>query len=694
MGRKLGYAAAIAAGLLAATAWAAAARNPCTPDYGTWGLRFTTCNNPDQELPAGTEENACRGLYTQGYWSQSTEAAGQHRDAEEALIRNGLITAGWLVGTNTVGPTSWEFEADTELIPMEWGYEAPATLAQTIADYVTHIDNLDAALAAIGADLAISQAKADAEETLGILKAMRMGGHHASYDEDETHPNHEPVPYWVDHPGAAPPSFDPAVPSDKGTLTPQPEHLAGTVGHFTPTPPWDPTLTPALEILQCDGWSATKIQGLVRQYSDHGISCPTISGWTYTDRTNSTGRCNYRQPRPPVWVPPVWNPPLPNPPPNPLPPPTTPGYWQSRPDRTRAEPWDCRSQTFPTSIGLHSHSPQIPSGTRTYDHGRGRYTCEYEWDVGSSLRDFSSQLAGFGVNLSTSSKPANTVGTATGTGTGHQATPPTGWAVRWVEGAAAQWMPGPCGNKPCWPTFAPDVRMSPRLDQLLVGTPTWVWFDNVQRSCLPNADPPPNPQPPPPPAARDCYDLTRLDPGPPPRVVSTWEAWPVDETDPNTWRHQPLRTQAGTIWRAVFPQKVSIQLTPTTAGAPVRPPYVCWTDDHSRTVAAGEWAPGHRPILSDPARPGLIGPLGTTYGPLNPGVGDCTFTHDVAGPHTATITIHWIGKEGWSFPGNPLTWWNPDDPASPLLSTPPDPPAPTVQTVNVVFHELHTIPDA
>ena len=34
-GHKLGYAAAIAGGLLLATAWAAAAQNPCTPDYGS-----------------------------------------------------------------------------------------------------------------------------------------------------------------------------------------------------------------------------------------------------------------------------------------------------------------------------------------------------------------------------------------------------------------------------------------------------------------------------------------------------------------------------------------------------------------------------------------------------------------------------------------------------------------------------------
>ena len=77
-------------------------------------------------------------------------------------------------------------------------------------------------------------------------------------------------------------------------------------------------------------------------------------------------------------------------------------------------------------------------------------------------------------------------------------------------------------------------------------------------------------------------------------------------------------------------------------------------------------------------------PLASPNGPLNPGAGDCTFVHTTAGEHTATVTIHWIGKEADSSPAGALVWQDP-----PATEEPP----PTVQgPVTVVFHELHVIP--
>lgn len=53
-GRKLGYAAAIAFGLLAATAWAVAAQTGCAPIYSALGLHFTLgCDEPGPPSPHG-----------------------------------------------------------------------------------------------------------------------------------------------------------------------------------------------------------------------------------------------------------------------------------------------------------------------------------------------------------------------------------------------------------------------------------------------------------------------------------------------------------------------------------------------------------------------------------------------------------------------------------------------------------------
>lgn len=171
-------------------------------------------------------------------------------------------------------------------------------------------------------------------------------------------------------------------------------------------------------------------------------------------------------------------------------------------------------------------------------------------------------------------------------------------------------------------------------DQLLVGTPTWVWMNNVSESCLPTASPPP--------PGTDC---DRSQPG-------LWETWPTSQTDPNLWRHSQLTVEAGSIWRAAFPEKVSIELTPTDGGATFT--YECWTDDHGRSVADGQWAPGRRPTLDAGSKP-----LATPNGPLNPAAGDCTFVHTFAGEYKATIRIHWIGKEGHSSPQQDLAWQNP-----------------------------------
>ena len=133
-------------------------------------------------------------------------------------------------------------------------------------------------------------------------------------------------------------------------------------------------------------------------------------------------------------------------------------------------------------------------------------------------------------------------------------------------------------------------RMSPRLDQLLVGTPVWVWMNNVSRSCLPDASPPPNP---------DC-DKSQ---------AHLFEYWPTNQA-----------VEAGSVWRAAFPEKVTIELTPTGGGATST--YECWTDQTLHGVA-GEHAPGRRPTSDAGSMP-----LATPNGPLNPGAGDCTFVAD------------------------------------------------------------------
>ena len=644
-GRKLGYAAAIAGGLLLATAWAVAAQSPCVPSFTSGrGLTFSNCDDPDQPIAQPSAVTACENLYTVGYWSDPSRAAGQHRDDEADRIRDGLRNGRWSGGT--VGAIQWKFEADTETVDTPWGYEDPATITQTIATLTALVDNVQAALHVSGADLGMSYVRAQAEAALDILDDLQAGGHQVPYYVD--------LPYWVDHIGKKPASFDPNVPTYQDHLKPRPEHLAADVGHFLDTPDWNPTLRPGLEILKCDGWSATPLTGTATKYDNTGIYCSPVGGWTHTGRNYNTGECTYTE-----WIPghrkPYW-----------------PFEWVPGYDADRSQNWTCKTLPQEIEVGTPPNedtASRTLSGDNRRNPSTGRYSCRYRYPL-RSVNNFSSQLGGFGVNLAGSSKPANTVGTDIRTDTSTRPTTPTGWAVRWVEVAAPDWPPGCDGFKPCWATFTPDVRMSPRLDQLLVGTPTWVWMDNVRVSCLPNALPPP-PGPPVVPV-QDC-DLSQY---------GLWQAWPTDETDPNIWRHTQHTVEAGTIWRAVFPQKISIELTPVGGGATST--YECWTDDKDehgvpRPVADGAWAPGRRPTLDAGSMP-----LATPNGPLNPGAGDCTFVHTTAGEHTATITIHWIGKEGYTSPQGTNLWLDP--PAG-------EEPGVTVQTsVTVVFHELHVIP--
>ena len=668
-GRKLGYAAAIAGGLLLAGAWAAAAQNPCTPVFGDWGLVFTNCVTLDQPLPDRTAaETACNNLYTQGYWSQPTEEAGQHEQREADLIRAGLRRGDW--DTGVVGGIDWQFDAATETVETPWGYEDPAIIGQSIATLDTLITNLTVVLTVVSSDPAMVTLLQESRTNRDLLDDLADTGVPGS----ARIPYYANLPDWVDKNPAGSPAFDPADPVYQASLTPQPSSLSTDVGHFTDRPPrWDPTLTPALEILKCQGWSATRIIKSPTKFDNAGIKCPDLRGdppWELTDNPIDyiSGTCRYER-TVEDWVL------LPKPPPH--------NWVLEDVEETTREEWTCKPLEQSISIGTDPDPPEISETLPGYRRERSRnvWSCEYTFPQ-SLLQNFSSQLEQFNVDLPNSSKPAVTIGHDILDDTFGMPTTPVGWAVRWIEHAPPGWDENDdplCvpRTKPCWPTFTPDVRMSPRLDTLLVGTPTWVWMDNVRESCLPFAEPEA--------PAPDCE-----------RSRAVWEAWPRDEGDPNMWRHEQLHTQAGNIWRAVFPQKISIELTPTTPGAPVRPPYECWTAAHGRTVAAGKWAPGQRPFESHPGGPGQparTGPLATPLGPLNPGVGDCTFVHDVAGPHTATITIHWIGKEGDSSPplpgtpGRELVW---DDP--PAGQEPPN----TVQTVPVpvVFHELHTIPGA
>ena len=388
------------------------------------------------------------------------------------------------------------------------------------------------------------------------------------------------------------------------------------------------------------------------KYDDAGIHCRNRSPWDFRYEDHSTGECVYRD-----WISGgMVSPPFPP-------------RWQSGDWDYERWDWTCNRLEQTIEIDGEPIRRRL-SGYRAQDGSD--FSCRYTFPR-SVLNNFSSQLDQFDVDLGTSLKPAVTVGhdifdpLALSRGA-----TPIGWAVRWTLHTPAQWPPG-CTrlgpahrHKPCWPTFDPDVRMSPRLDTLTVGTPVWVWLNNVRKSCLPAALPtPPSP---------DCGQVQ----------PNVWETWPRDEADPNTWRHEKLQTPGtpGTFSRAVFPQKVSI----TLVGGGGSFTYECWTDDHVGPVDPGEWAPGQRPFSSHPGGPGQLartGPLATPTGPLNPGVGDCTFRHHVAGPHTATVTIHWIGKEGPSWPDNSVTWGDPPVGQEPL---------PTSQTVTVVFYEMHTIP--
>ena len=593
-GRKLGYAAALAGGLLAATAWAAAAQNLCVSSFGLSGLTFPSgCDNPDDAL-AIPAETACNNLYTQGYWSNPALAggAGEHEQHEANLIRAGLRRDDW--STGVVGGINWEFDADTETVKTPWGYQDPAMLAQTIADYNTLITNVQAALITLGADLALADVRDNAAATRDTLDDLQAGGHQVPYYVD--------LPYWVDHRRATPPSFDPNLPAYQATLDPLPETLTADVGYFTATPPWNPTLIPALEILKCEGWSATDFTASPVKYDDAGIVCPTPSsgtGWSSGSPRYSSGTCYYSKPA---------------------------RYWRDPPGRyvyytaSTTELWQCNALSQTIEID-GTDIRRTLSGSRAYNHSTGDFSCRYTFPR-SVLNNFSSQLDQFDVDLGTSSQPpvSVTIGHDITADTFRMATTPIGWAVRWIEHTRPRWplgctRLGPAHQyKPCWDTFDPDVRMAPRLDQLTVGTPTWVWLNDVSASCLPDALPtPPSP---------DCNNAAQ---------ASVWEAWPRDEADPNMWRravHPPRRAPwdaPGAFWRAAFPQKVSIKLTHNTTG--VSHTYECWTDptyQPGRSLlsgGAGEWAPGQRPFSSDPDRPALTGPLATTYGPLNPGVG-------------------------------------------------------------------------
>ena len=570
-------------------------------------------------------------MYTQGFWSQPTEAAGAHEIREAAAIRTGLSRHAWST-SGVVGDIDWEFDAATETVETPWGYEDPKTIGQSIATLDTLISNVIVAQTVIGGGGGLAPLRRQYEEARDILDQVQAGGTMRS-------PYYADLPHWVDKPGAMPPAFDPNVPTYQLRLDPQPRWLTAQVGHFFVSPAWNPTLTPGLEILKCEGRSATEIRSSPTTFDNNGISCPSPSGWTYTGRSLTAGTCSYTRRVPGCWV-------YVSPPDH-----RAPRYWVDGRDRSTTRNWSCDPLNKTIEIGSDTVSRTLP-GVKVLGSG-----CRYTFPR-SRLNNYSLLMDEIDVDPSLSS---STVGHDITDNTFSRSTTPTGWGVRWVEHTPPQWTPGPCGNKPCWPTFVPDVRMSPRLDQLLVGTPVWVWMNNVSRSCLPAASPSP--------PGSDC-DLSQ---------PSLWQAWPALEADPNRWRHERLRTQAGNIWRAAFPQKVSIELTPTGGGATST--YECWTDGALHSAAVGEWAPGQRPTLDAGSMP-----LATPTGPLNPGVGDCVFVHTSAGPPTATVRIHWIGKVGNSSPRGNLVWQDPD----PLLGDVP--PAPTSQTMPVVFYELHTIP--
>ena len=621
-GRKLGYAAAIAGGLLLGAAWAASAQqtNPCIAIYDITGLSFSNCVDPPAPIAVTAAETACNNLYTQGYWSLSTATggAGQFRDQERARILAGLRADGWST-SGVVGSIEWKFEADTETVATDWGYEPAATINHEIATLTSYIYNLNIVLTVLPGDASMVAERQESMERLDVLNDIEGGS-------TTRVPYYADLPDWVDRNSPVPPSFDPNNAAYRGALDPTPRRLSANVGHFTVIPQWNPTLQPALEILKCEGWSATNIVGSPSTFDSAGILC-SLSGWTHTSTDHSNGRCNYRQARDPVWVPDRWVPPLPNPPPDPRPPPTHPGHY--RPPvpryRTTSRDWACSSRT--QSITVHGRTIDRWLGGSRAQNGVV-WSCRYTYPA-SAIRNYSSQLSGFGVNLATSSKPANTVGTDVNTYTYNQATAPPGWAVRWVEGTAPQWDPGPCGNKPCWLTLTPEVGMSPRPDQLPVGTPVWIWMNHVEDSCLPDALP----------AHSDC-PTGRL-----------WEEWPTDKVNTGTWRLDRLDTQSGNAHRAVFPEKISIDLAPTTPGG-VAATYECLTGG-----AAGARAPGLRPYRDLSGTPG---PLATPLGPLNPEPDACTFTHGYAGAYMVTVTIQWSGMEGLSWPGQDIVWTPPN----------------------------------
>ena len=636
-GHKLGYAAAVAGGLLLAAAWAVAAQGVCAPVYDSLGLSFANCVNPDRAIASrSVAENTCNNMYTQGFWSQTTEAAGAHEIREAAAIRDGLSDDDWST-SGVVGGIVWEFDAATETVPTPWGYEDPKTIGQSIATLDTVIIELGNVIAIQGGSPTLVPRLLQSMDARDVLAQIQAGG-------SVRVPYYEDLPDWVDKPGAAPPSFDPNVPTYIAILDPLPEYLGNDVGHFTPSPEWDPTLTPGLEILKCEGRSATDIVASPTKFDDGGISCPPPTGtWSSAGRDDATGECIYKKRK---WKPPYTQPDGVS----------YPGYWSIRYSR---EDWTCLPRPQKIEIG-NDEIRRTLSGYRAQNGAT--YSCEYTFPR-SVLNNYSLQLDEIDADPSLS--PTTVGHDITDTTFFRKQSTPTGWGVRWVEHTRPRWPLGCDGFKPCWPTFDPDVRMSPRLDQLLVGTPVWVWMNNVSGSCLPTASPTP--------PGSDCT--------PDPTLPSLWQAWPADETDPDIWRHARRNIEAGNIWRAAFPQKISIELVHSRSGATST--YECWTDDNGglRSVADGEWAPGQRPTLDAGSMP-----LATPSGPLNPAAGDCTFVHTTAGPYTATITIHWIGKVAHASPRGALVWKNPDPSEGDL------PPAPTVQTVPVAFHELHTIP--
>ena len=381
-----------------------------------------------------------------------------------------------------MGDIVWEFDADTETVVTPWGYEDPKTIAQAIADLDTLIANVIVAQTVIGGGGGLTPLRRQYEADRDILDHVQAGGTMRS-------PYYADLPDWVDKPGAFPVSFDPNLPTYQLPLSPLPSGLTADVGEFFFSPLWNPTLTPALEILKCEGRSATDIVGSPIQLDDGGIVC-SLSGWNFAGINYSTAECRFSKPARWIFLSP-------------------PGDWHLIEPRTTRS-WRCGTRSKTIQIGSDAITASLSGFTTSSPRPGGGYTCGYRFPQ-SLLNNYSLQLDEIDADPSLS--PTTIGHDITDRNTFRMLTNPTGWGVRWVEDTAPRWPLGCDGFKPCWPTFDPDVRMSPRLDQLPVGTPVWVWMNNVSRSCLPTASPP-----------APGSDCDRSQP-------SLWEVWPTDETD-------------------------------------------------------------------------------------------------------------------------------------------------------------------